>query len=159
MIITFYDCTADKKRVNKRRFMTEKITLNSFEPINAVDIVKPVFTLEYKSTIPLTYNYCYIDNLKRYYYILSMSQDPGNLITVRCLEDIRMSKIDGNDFELTVIRNEHIKNSKIVDKSLPVDPQYHEPEVTPWSSDIFQYPLNEMLLGGQPRYYDVLETQ
>lgn len=159
MKITFYDCTADKKRVNKLPYMTSKITFNTFEPINAVDIVKPVFTLEYESEIPLSYNYCYIDELKRYYYILSMSQDPGNLITVRCLEDIRMSKINGNDFEVTVIRNEHIKNSNIIDKSLPVDPQYHEPEVTPWSSDIFQFANTELLLGGQPRYYDILETQ
>lgn len=158
MHITFYDCTADQRRVNKLPFMTQiGPSRQSIEAINDVNIITPDFTLAYNQSYPLEMNYFYIEELERYYFITAMEEQAGTTLHIIGKEDIRMSKIKDNDFDVTVIRNEKIKNSNIADKSLPVDPQYHTPIVTPWSSDLFVSSAIGTM--GAAWFYEVLETQ
>ena len=102
-------------------------------------------------------NYFYIDELKRYYFITTMEEQAGTTLHIIGKEDIRMSKIKDNDFDVAVVRNEKIKNSNIADKSLPVDPQYHIPIVTPWVTDLFVSTAIGTI--GAAWFYEVLETQ
>lgn len=158
MHITFYNCTADQRRVNKLPYMTQiGPSLMTIDAVNDVDIITPDFTLAYDASYPLTMNYFYIDELKRYYFITTMKEQAGTTLHIKGKEDIRMSKINGNDFTVSVIRNQFIKNSNIIDDSLPVDPQYHEPIVSPWSDEVFA--SNEFPTVGQPEAYDVIEVQ
>lgn len=157
MEISFYKCTADIRRVNKLPFM-EFITTKSISAINNLDILYPDFTLEFVSAYPVNMNYLHIPDLHRYYFITSMDEQAGNMLHIKCEVDVAMSFLNNNNFPVTVIRNEFIKNSNIKDSSLPVDPQYHEPEVIPIPTNLFQKPSGTAA-AGTPQWYDIVEIQ
>lgn len=158
MNITFYDCTADHRVVNKAPYMRPLLTVNSMEVTYNMDIINPVFTLEYNSNFPLHCNYCYCAELNRYYFILTMTQDPGSILTIRCQEDIRMSHIRPNDFSMVVTRNEYIRKSNIPDKSLPINADFHIPIIIPFDNSLFQERPDTLFHANQPLYFDIVET-
>ena len=161
MTVTFYRCTADHRLVDKTSKMTQ-IFPATIEAINDVDIITPRFTVAYNSDYVdhedlSSINYFKIDELSRYYFILDMVEQAGTTLLIDALCDVRMSFIKDNDFEVVVIKNEKIKNSRIIDKSLPIDPQYHEPEVLPLYTDLFEHTAVGSHIT-QPRWYDIIET-
>lgn len=159
MTVTFYKCTADKRLVDKTSKMTSIMPGTIIDADNNVDIIAPSFTVEYNANYVnpesiSTINYLKINELNRFYFIRDMIEMPGTKLLIDALCDVRMSFINGHDFPVSVVRNEKIKNSRIVDKSLPIDPQYHEPEVLIYNTDLFYEPLF-----GSIRSYDIIETQ
>ena len=155
MYVTFYDCTADIKRVDKSPYMTEKARYNAFEQPSSVDILRPVLTIAFQPLVTTSYNYCSIDSLNRFYFITSMSEDQGGVLKIECLIDIRMSFINGSDFLFSMIRNQYRKTN-VPDAELPIDPAYHEPEVLPYDNNLFK--ITSGIGPGTPGWYDVIET-
>lgn len=68
--------------VNKT--LTEKETVTGL--LNAsFDILNPV--LRFKTRTPVSFNYCYINELQRYYFVKDVAQD-GDMCTVRLNVDV-----------------------------------------------------------------------
>jgi hypothetical protein len=126
-----------------------------------VDILHPIFRIAYNAAFPNSKsntpcNYAYCDELKKYYFILSMTEDPGAILTVKCEVDVRMSFIKDNDFPVVVSRNQYKNKSNVPDKSFPVDPSFHIPKVIKYDDSIFIY--HSGLYDTQPQSYDIVET-
>lgn len=163
MTVTFYKCTADKRRLNKLPFMSQVYSA-TIEADNNVDILSPDFTVAYNGNYVdhetnSAINYFKINELNRFYFVTDMVEMPATTLKIKGLCDVRMSFINGNDFEVSVIRNEYIKNSKITDKSLPINPKYHEPEIIPYDTDVFFNSPSAFHPYGLLQCYDILETQ
>lgn len=68
--------------VNKT--LTEQETVTGL--LNAsFDILNPV--LRFRTTTPVSFNYCYVNELQRYYFVKDVAQD-GDLCTVRLSVDV-----------------------------------------------------------------------
>lgn len=137
MVLKFYTCSADRKRVNKLPYLSNEVTLN-IDKIESRDLLSPSFTIVYNSDIPLEYNYAYCPELERYYFVNSQINKAGNKVTITCSIDVRMSWIrpEEYNFPLTVTRNQFAK-SNIKDKEQPIDPSYHELEIINIETDEF----------------------
>ena len=157
MEVLFYNCTADVRRVNKQPYMTY-LTTKTITSIGNMDIIYPDFTVDFVSSYPIDMNYLHIPDLQRYYFIKGMEEIAGHALHLTCEVDVAMSFLNNKSFPVTVIRNENIKNSNIKDTALPIDPQFHEPEVIPISTSLFQRPSGTVF-GGSPQWYDVIEIQ
>lgn len=152
MVLKFYTCSADRKRVNKLPFLSNEVTLN-IDKIESRDLLSPSFTIVYNSDIPLEYNYAYCPSLERYYFVNSQINKAGNKVTINCSIDVRMSWIRPMEynFPLTVIRNEFATKSNIKDSKLPIDPSFSDFEILPIETSEFSYDLGH-------RSYEVLEV-
>ncbi len=68
MQIDLFTCTAERNRVNKSDFLTNRFTMSGTikDPTSTMNIV-----IEIEKTNPViySYNYMYIDEFKRYYFI------------------------------------------------------------------------------------------
>lgn len=67
MKIVFYKCTSEYNRINK--ILVEPLEVEG-KMRNEVNIINPTIEL---TTNPLGYNYCYIPELNRYYFINSIT--------------------------------------------------------------------------------------
>lgn len=65
--ITFYKCTDEKTVLNKN--LTSAKTINGVVDVNTISVTKPIIYLD---TDVSAYQICYIEALKRYYFIDSI---------------------------------------------------------------------------------------
>lgn len=92
MQLTYYNNKSDRRYVDKN---IEKITLSQHaNPVNiklvdSTDIVHPVFKLK-DHDIYMTANYCYVDDLRRYYYIDKITLENGYGL-IYCTVDVLMT--------------------------------------------------------------------
>lgn len=124
MLLNLYITTDDMRVLNKTLTLVKNI---SAIPVEGVSILTPKFIIEYDTDIKNA-NYCYISELSRYYFINEIVLLTGNRIQLNCTVDVL--KTYANDLKncLAVItRSESIgKPTKIIDKSLPIDPNKKE---------------------------------
>ena len=82
MLIKTYNYNGEPNRVNKTLQENEEYTgvLNS-----TVNILEPV--IRFRTTNIVTFNYVYIESLKRYYFVSEIRQD-GDICTVRLRVDV-----------------------------------------------------------------------
>lgn len=92
MQLTYYNNRSDKRYVNKT---IDKITkANHTNPVNitlidSTDIIHPIFKVKDKD-IYMTSNYCYVDDLRRYYYIDKITLENGYGL-IHCTVDVLMT--------------------------------------------------------------------
>lgn len=124
MKVTFYTIKEDPKNVTKTIDSSTKIgtlTNISIEPTETMSILRPKLIMAYSSAY-INANYCYIDDLNRYYYC-SVALAPGKRAVVSCVVDPLFSfKTDLLKIPVTVIRSESAGINYTPDKQLPVDP-------------------------------------
>lgn len=151
MVLKFYTCSADRKRVNKLPFLSNEVTL-TIDKIDSRDLINPSFTIINNSSVPLEYNYAYCPDLGRYYFVNSQIARTGNKVTIQCTIDVRMSWIRPTEynFPLTVLRGQFSK-SNVKDSKLPINPSFSDFEILPIDSDEFVDST------GYFRNYEVLE--
>lgn len=109
MIIKLYN-TTDDNRVVKKTLTKE----SSKECVlkGAVNVVEPI--IELQGNI-INYNYCYIEDFKRYYYIVDNTLH-NNITTLRLKSDVLMSSYDNiKNLSAIVRRNTNINNKYIND--------------------------------------------
>lgn len=108
MQLTYYNNKTDKRYLKKK---LEQISLAGHaNPVNIImlddtSITHPTFKLK-DNDIYLTANYCYIDTLRRYYFIddITLSQGYGY---IRCTEDVLMTYAQQmHDVDVLVDRNQ-----------------------------------------------------
>lgn len=113
MTVTIYNNKSEKNVVNKN---ISAIGTFSCRPSESVDILNPVIILDVNSLDKTKANYCYIPDLKRYYYIMSCNLESGNRVVLRCAFDSLMSwRLELLNNKGTIDRNEKLYNGYIVD--------------------------------------------
>lgn len=119
----FYRNSADKNMVDK----TEFLSLVSTESIifkQETSIINPTIVLE-TTSFP-NFNYVYIKELSRYYFITSIISIRNNLWEINLSIDVLMSYKDGiKSLKAFVDRNEYDFNPSIVDTKMVIESGYN----------------------------------
>lgn len=87
--VIFYQNKADSRVVDKTRYITmyNKILRGNFR--DEVDLLKPTFTIE-SINVPM-FNYCYIEDFQRYYFINDIRLIRNNVYSISCSVDVLMT--------------------------------------------------------------------
>lgn len=108
MQLTYYNNKTDKRYLKKK---IEQISLAGHaNPVNIImlddsSITHPTFKLK-DNDIYLTANYCYVDTLRRYYFIDDITLSQGYAF-IRCTEDVLMTYAQQmHDVDVLVDRNQ-----------------------------------------------------
>jgi len=136
--IQFYRNKAEPNRVDKLNYITLVDTLSG-ELREASSIVSPTITIQ-KMGIP-TFNYAYIPQFNRYYFIDNITSIRNDLWEISMSVDVLMSYknaiLQSTGF---VDRNEYMFNEDIVDKKRVIEQ----------GVDVFVKPISNTLFETQP---------
>lgn len=118
MILSLYTNKSATNYLNKN--IEQLGTSKSIDIYDNVNIINPVFIINYNTSF-LNCNYCYVNELNRYYYV-DISLDSAKRMILNCAVDVLMSfKNDILNSDCTVIRSESIgKPTYIIDDKLPI---------------------------------------
>lgn len=105
MQIDLFVCKSERNRVNKSEHMSNRFTLSGYirKPTSAMNV-----SIEIEKTNPLLYdyNYMYINEFKRYYFIDEIINTSNKRWIVNASVDVLMS-----------FKNDILSTSAIIDKS------------------------------------------
>lgn len=103
MTIKLYKCLDRKNKLNKA-LQNEKVITGSLK--NKVSVINPTIILKRETNFNFSdYNYCYIEEFNRYYFIQNININNLSLFEIELKEDVLMSfKSDIN--KMTVQINE-----------------------------------------------------
>lgn len=87
MIITFYNSLSERKVIKK--MLTNALNLSGTLR-EATSVTNPIITVESTSAI-VSYNYCYIPEFSRYYFVIDVKSMRNNLWAVTLRVDVLMS--------------------------------------------------------------------
>lgn len=119
MKATLYRITTPREYLNKIEDFNESLEINVLEPYDNIDILNPELIIDYKPGI-IEYNYCYIPDFKRYYFVNNITLQPGKRAILSCHVDVLMTyQIQILNSYATVIRNEDIGPNYISDNRFP----------------------------------------
>lgn len=112
MVIKLYITTSDPKYVDKQ--LTGEISINGVAR-DPVDVVNPVIEYERGSTDISGYNYAYIEDFNRWYF-MSVTDDSYNMLTLTMHCDaLKTSAVWLRARAATITRNEKLYNSYLND--------------------------------------------
>lgn len=104
MQIDLFTCTAERNRVNKTDYITNRFTLEgTFR--KATSAMNIVVEIEKSNPLKYNYNYMYISEFDRYYYIDDISTIRNGLWSISATVDVLMS-----------FKNDILSSRVIVDK-------------------------------------------
>lgn len=110
MIITLYNNASEKNKISKSLTAVETLTGNIKEPSS---IIRPEITIQ--RATPTGFNYCYIDEFNRYYFVDDVVVINTNIIRLILSVDVLES------FKNQILSQNVIidKNTVDIDKYLP----------------------------------------
>lgn len=145
MKITFYNSTSEKIRVDKTDYLGQATDLNGTLRDNS-SIITPIIEVGFVG-FP-TYNYCYIEEFQRYYFIDDIVATNNGLWEVYMTVDVLMSfKSQIYDLKPIIVRNQYILNGLGRYQTDELRPRNHYLNQT-----IRQYPLLPGLRLGDVSY-------
>lgn len=113
MVIKLYQTASDPKTVNK--VLANELALNGAVSRNPVDVINPVIEYEGTNETIAGYNYAYIEDYARYYF-LEPQNDSYSLNTLRLRCDVLMTAATWlRQRYATITRNERLYNSYLTD--------------------------------------------
>ena len=116
MNVILYNNKSDKRQLVKN--ITEIKTLSAVAK-GDINIISP--TLIIQNTDMTNINYCYITELKRYYFLTNYTYITGQRIELHCNVDVLMSYSDEiKRLKVNVLRYEKIQPSYITDSRIPL---------------------------------------
>ena len=116
MNVILYNNKSDKRQLVKN--ITEIKTLAAVAK-GDINIISP--TLIIQNTDMTNINYCYITELKRYYFLTNYTYITGQRIELHCNVDVLMSYSDEiKRLKVNVLRYEKIQPSYITDSRIPL---------------------------------------
>ena len=116
MNVILYNNKSDKRQLVKN--ITEIKTLSATAK-GDINIISP--TLIIHNTDMTNINYCYITELKRYYFLTNYTYITGQRIELHCNVDVLMSYADEiKRLKVNVLRYEKIHPSYITDSRIPL---------------------------------------
>ena len=115
MIVTLYKNTSDKRNLNKVITEIKSVSATAKGEIN---IISPTLILEYFST---DFNYCYISDFKRYYFVNSITLLTGQRVQINLSVDVLMTyKEEIKNLTVNVLRYENIEPTFLSDSRIPL---------------------------------------
>lgn len=87
MQISLFKCTAENNRVDKTDFITNRFPLDG-NLKNASSVIDPIITIEKNNVTLYDYNYMYISEFKRWYYITDIISIANNLWEIHAHVDV-----------------------------------------------------------------------
>ena len=145
MTITLYTVSDDPRVLNKTlgSAITTAKTLSIYD---SIDIVSPVFVLDYNANI-VNATYLYCEELHRYYFINGISLDKGTRMILSCSIDVLMTyKNQLVNCKCCVLRNEH-GLGETIDEKLPIAPNRVAIEGVVLTSTKLTNPTPSIVLG------------
>lgn len=89
MRIIFYTNNSDSNELNKNINLVTELQCNVNK--DNLDVLSPILFLSYFDIKKLNINYCYIEELNRYYFINSYTIEKNNLIKIQLETDVLMT--------------------------------------------------------------------
>lgn len=119
MNITLYKTTSDARDLDKVFTGTAKTISVTLKDTN--DIMNPSFELS-KGGITPDYNYLYIEEWNRYYFIRNIEYAQGGIVYIYCHIDVLMTYRSEIRNQAAIIhRNENSANLYLTDSEFPVE--------------------------------------
>lgn len=113
MTVKFYTTNSEHNRVNKT--LLNEYTLDNVFLLDGQDILNPSIRVD--SNNVFYYNYVYISEFGRYYYIENVTQDYDGLATVKLSIDVLMT-YKNEILNTTGLINRADKNQYLVDNAI-----------------------------------------
>ena len=133
---TLYHNYSDNNVFNKNIVSISDVDI---VPTEMVNIIQPVFELDYNSNV-FSANYIYAPFFQRYYYIISHAIGRGKKIYLTCLCDTLMSYHDEIlTADICVVRSENPVNRNLTDDKIPVSPKEYWIETNPFPNNPYSY--------------------
>ena len=115
MTITLYKNFSDKRNLNKNLTEIKTVSATAKGDIN---IISPTLIIQYYST---DFNYCYIQELNRFYYVNSLTLLTGQRLQINLSVDVLMSyKEEIKNLTVNVLRYENIEPTYLTDSRIPL---------------------------------------
>ena len=135
MTVKLYMCADDVKTVNKTLTAEKTITVSITGNCSMLSPTLKIATYDNLSS----YNYLYIQEWNRYYFIKDITVDVGGKIYLQCAIDVLYTyRLYFGDVVACVIRSESIgKPTEIIDTSLPINPNKKETKVIDLGQSVF----------------------
>ena len=115
MTVTLYKNTSDKRNLNKNLSEIKSVSATAKGEIN---IISPTLILEYFSN---DFNYCYISDFNRYYFVNSITLIPGHRVQINLTIDVLMTyKEEIKNLTVNVLRYENIEPTFLTDSRIPL---------------------------------------
>lgn len=143
MTIKLYHNDSDKRTVNKT--LTNEGELLGAVIIDDTSILTPRLKVRDNGIIMVQYNYCYIADFKRYYYITNITISNGYIL-IDCKVDVLMSY--ANEIKActgVIARQENVWSGYLDDNENYVN-QYNNTVLKAFTSGTFTKNLNYILL-------------
>lgn len=145
--ITFYNNSAEPERANKTAFLANEFTVSGVFRED-ISILNPVILIE-SETLP-TYNYCYINALKRFYFIDDINIVGNKLFEIACTVDPLMTYYNIYKYLPGFIDSQENRyNDNVIDENRGFEQGYDVVEYT-LENDL--YDLDNPLLEADAHY-------
>lgn len=120
MTITLYKVSCAPNTVDKTEFLSDEYSLTQCRPNEPCDILSPSIVLSYVTNLE-TYNYVYIPEFHRYYFITGISLLSGKRAVINCAVDVLHTyHADIKNCNGTIIRAEKPKSRNMHDGKYPI---------------------------------------
>lgn len=116
MDIILYNNTDDNRKMNKSLTAIKTISVRLKDD---ADIMHPIIELD-GANLPLTANYCYIADFKRYYYINQRGIKIGRVLTLTLSVDVLMSFKDNINDSVVIARRSGTNYNKMLPDVIPI---------------------------------------
>jgi hypothetical protein len=137
MQISLFTYTKEKERVNKTDYLTNRFPLNGYLK-NETSVTEPVILIEKTNPALYDYNYLYIEEFKRFYFITGIKQIRCNLWEISAKCDVLysfMNDILANKCIIDKAENSPDANLYLNDGSFVTDSRKYN-EVIPFESGL-----------------------
>lgn len=125
MTIDLYNCTADRRKLDKSASMTAITGENglSCRPTAQVNMINPEFEIDYSAAYT-NCNYLYCRDFDRWYFVDNPRFNTAGRFVLPCTIDVRMTaRASISNCKATILRAESLGNpTKIPDSKLPINP-------------------------------------
>jgi len=137
MQISLFTYSKEKERVNKTNFLSNRFPLNGYLK-NETSVQEPIILIEKTNPALYDYNYLYIEEFKRFYFITGIKQIRCNLWEISAKCDVLysfMSDILANKCIIDKAENSPDANLYLNDGSFVTDSRKYN-EVIPFASGL-----------------------
>lgn len=118
MSLTLYKCSDDRRTLSKH--LTSQTNIGSIVIKKPTTILNPEILINYFSGV-LDYNYCYISEFDRFYFIDNIEVMTGNMVAIRCSVDVLYTYNSSiRTLNAILLRNENVGYTEITDNKLPI---------------------------------------
>lgn len=118
MIVNFYKCSDTPNVANKT--ITDAVSKTNVHPVHPCNILQPTLEIDANTSL-YSYNYAYIQDFSRYYFMSPPTLTTGGKMIVQLSVDVLKTYIsDMANCDCIVLRNERVP-TLVPDNQLPID--------------------------------------